>query len=418
MNDNIASLDPSRELPPGLPEAYLKMFVPQQNRPAGMAFFEDAVAAGGIGRVEEVVDEKEATGAIAVGSFCVYVPEEIVLAVGGVSFGLCSGTEVAPEEVEKYIPRNTCALIKGIIGFKLAGKCPYMRVSDLIVGETTCDGKKKAYETLAGISPNQVYVMELPHTKSAEAQSLWLSEIRHFARKIEEISGRKLTVEGLKKAFDTTNARRRALQRLFALRQAKPAPISGLDSLLINQFATSLDPFKFTNAVNTLCDELEKRVKAGVGVCAADAKRVIVGGSPMAMPNWKVPGIIESAGAIIVGEESCTGTRLFRDLLETSFNTVEEGFALLAKRHMQIDCACFTPNTERMDNVVNIAKAQQADGVVHYALQFCTPFTMEAFKIKRATEEANIPFIKVETDYGKEDVGQLKTRVEAFLEML
>lgn len=411
-------LDPARELPVGLPEPYLNLFVPQANRPQGMAYFENFVAMGGIGRVEQIVDAKEETGCIAMGSFCVYAPEELVLAVGGIPFGLCSGTEVAPDEVEKHIPRNTCALIKGLIGFKLADKCPYMQVADLIVGETTCDGKKKAYETLAEIAPNQVYVMELPHTKSAEAKALWLSEIKRFAAKVEEVSGRTITLEGLRKAYEMTNARRRALQRLLALRSATPSPISGLDSLLINQLSTSDDMVRFTAAVNTLCDELEERVKAGVGVGQPGARRVIVGGSPMAMPNWKVPGIIENAGAVIVGEESCTGVRAFRDLLGTSFNTLDEGYAVLADRHMKIDCACFTPNTERMDNVVNMAKDQQADGIVHYALQFCTPFTMEAFKIKKAADKVDMPFLKIETDYGKEDVGQLKTRVEAFVEML
>lgn len=411
-------LDPTRELPVGLPEPYLNLFVPQANRPQGMAYFENVVAMGGIGRVEQIVDAKEETGCIAMGSFCVYAPEELVLAVGGIPFGLCSGTEVAPDEVEKHIPRNTCALIKGLIGFKLADKCPYMQVADLIVGETTCDGKKKAYETLAEIAPNQVYVMELPHTKSPEAKALWLSEIKRFAAKVEEVSGRTITADGLRKAYEMTNARRRALQRLLALRSATPSPISGLDSLLINQLSTSDDMVRFTAAVNTLCDELEERVKAGVGVGQPGARRVIVGGSPMAMPNWKVPGIIENAGAVIVGEESCTGVRAFRDLLDTSFNTLDEGYAVLADRHMKIDCACFTPNTERMDNVVNMAKDQQADGIVHYALQFCTPFTMEAFKIKKAADKVDMPFLKIETDYGKEDVGQLKTRVEAFVEML
>lgn len=110
--------------------------------------------------------------------------------------------------------------------------------------------------------------------------------------------------------------------------------------------------------------------------------------------------------------------RNYRDLLETSFTTLEEGYALIMQRHMKMDCACFTPNTERLDNVFAMAKEQAADGIVHYALQFCTPFTMEAFKIKKAADEREVPFLKIETDYSQEDIGQLKTRVEAFLEML
>ncbi len=119
--DAIKALDPARALSPALPQPYLDLYVPQKNRPQSMAYFENLVAAGGMGRVEEIVDAKEATGCIAVGSFCVYSPEELVLAVDGIHFSLCSGTEVATDEVEKHIPRNTCALIKGLIGFKLSG---------------------------------------------------------------------------------------------------------------------------------------------------------------------------------------------------------------------------------------------------------------------------------------------------------
>ena len=416
--DAIKALDPARVLSPALPQPYLDLYVPQQNRPEAMGYFEELVAAGGIGRVEEIVDEKEASAAIAVGSFCVYSPEELVLAVGGIHFSLCSGTEIATDEVEKYIPRNTCALIKGLIGFRLSGKCPYMQVSDLIIGETTCDGKKKAYETLAEISPAQVFVMSLPNTKTEDSKKLWINEIKRCAEKVEEISGRKITVEGLKKAFNIVNARRQAQQRLQQLRSAIPAPISGLDALLVNQFASSADPVRVTHAINELCDELEERIKAGVGVTDKNAKRIIVGGSPMAMPNWKVPGIIENTGAVIVGEESCVGTRTFQNLLDTSFETLEEGYTILAERHMKMDCACFTPNDERPANIMELSKSLHADGYVHYALQFCTPFMMEAFKVKRATEENDLSFLKIETDYSQEDVGQLKTRIEAFVEML
>lgn len=416
--DAIKALDPTRELPHGLPQPYLDLFIPQKNRPASMAYFEQLVATGGIGRVEEIYDKKEETGCIAVGSFCIYAPEELVMAVDGIHFSLCSGTEIATDEVEKYIPRNTCALIKGLIGFKLTGKCPYMQISDLIIGETTCDGKKKAYETLAEISPAQVFVMDMPNTKSNDGRQLWINELKRCAKKIEEISGREITVEGIKKAFHKVNERRLAQQRLQKLRAAKPSPISGLDALLINQLASSADSTSITNAINVLCDELDERVKAGIGVEEKNSKRILIGGSPMAMPNWKVQGIIENAGAVIVGEESCVGIRTFRDLLDTSFETLDEAYEILANRHMNVDCACFTPNNERPENILNLVKEQSADGYIHYALQFCTPFMMEAFKVKRSTEEKEIPFLKIETDYSQEDIGQIKTRVEAFVEML
>ncbi len=397
-----------------LSKAYTDIYLSQKNRPKAMEYFDFVISEVHGLRIEEIVNAKEA-GRKVVGTFCVYVPEEIVLAADGVCIGLCAGAEVGSEEAEKFIPRNTCALIKAFMGFKLSGLCPYVESADLIVGETTCDGKKKAYESFNDIT-GKVYVMEIPHMKTTEDRKLWLSEVRRFKDKMEALSRKKITVEGLKKSASVVNVKRRALQRLSRLRAADPAPISGLDALLVNQVSFYDDPKRFTEMTNKLCDELDQRVSNGTGVAAKGAPRILVSGSPMAIPNWKLHAIIEGSGAVAVGEESCIGERNHRDLLDENFSTVDEAMEKLASRYLGIDCACFTPNTERLDNIKALTKSLHADGVIHYSLQFCTPYLMEAHKAEKAVTE--VPFMRIETDYSMEDFGQLKTRVEAFIEML
>ncbi|NCD26771.1 MAG: 2-hydroxyacyl-CoA dehydratase, partial [Deltaproteobacteria bacterium] len=302
------------------------------------------------------------------------------------------------------------------IGFKLARLCPYTESCDLIVGETTCDGKKKAYEAFAAHAP--MYVMEVPQTKSEAARELWKAEMRRYMARLEELTGRTITVDKLAGAIRTVNARRQALQRLNRLRAAVPTPISGRDVLLINQVSFYDDPVRFTASINALCDQLDERVKAGEGVAPASAPRLMLSGCPMAVPNWKLPYIIESSGAVIVGEESCIGTRNTRDLVEESGQTLDEMLDALADRYMKIDCACFTPNQERLDNVAALARDLKADGVIQYTLMFCQPYAHEAFKVEKRLGAVGIPSMALETDYSMEDVEQLKTRVEAFLETL
>jgi len=146
--------------------------------------------------------------------------------------------------------------------------------------------------------------------------------------------------------------------------------------------------------------------------------RLMLSGCPMAVPNWKLPYAVESSGAVIVGEESCIGTRNTRDLVDESGETLEDMLAAIARRYMRIDCACFTPNTERLEHIVALAKEIKADGVIHYGLSFCQPYAIEAFKVEKTLQDAGIPMLSIETDYSMEDVEQLKTRVEAFVEML
>jgi benzoyl-CoA reductase/2-hydroxyglutaryl-CoA dehydratase subunit BcrC/BadD/HgdB len=394
---------------------YGDIYLSQEGRLKGMEYLDFVLSEVHGLRIKEL-QEAKAKGRKVIGTFCVFVPEELVLAADAVCVGLCAGAEIGKEAAEKILPRNTCALIKSFVGFKLSRLCPYLESCDLVVGETTCDGKKKAYEIFEEYAP--VYVMEIPQMKQTCDRELWRAEIQRFKQRVEEITGQKITAPKLKEAIKLVNRRRRALQRLNKLRAAVPTPISGRDVLLINQVSFYDDPGRFTAKINELCDELEQRVKAGEGVAPAGTPRLMLSGCPMAVPNWKLPYIVESSGAVIVGEESCIGARNIRDLVDESGDTLEQMLEALVERYMRIDCACFTPNRERLENIVAMAQDLEVKGVIHFALNFCQPYAIEALKVGRSLEAAGLPMLALETDYSMEDVEQLKTRVEAFLEMV
>jgi len=312
------------------------------------------------------------------------------------------------------LPQNTCALIKSSFGFKLGRICPYVQASHLIVGETTCDGKKKMFEILNQYQP--VHVMDVPNKKTASGRELWLKEVYAFKDVIEKLTGNKITAAKLGEAIELVNKRRLALQRLFDLRKARPVPISGKDALLAVQVSFYDDAKRDTQMLNTLCDELDKRVALKQGIAPAKAPRILISGSPMAIPNWKLHHIIESLGAVVVCEESCTGTRFFSDLVKPA-DSLDDQIKAIADRYMNIHCACFTPNDERLDDIVRLAKEYQADGVIHYNLLFCHTYANEAVRVEKRLKEEKIPLLRVETDYS-DDSGQLRTRIEAFLEMI
>ncbi len=399
-----------------LGNAYQEIYLSQKERPEGMGYFDFVMSEVHGLRIKELLDEK-AAGRKIVGSYCVFVPEEIALAANATLVGLCSGADFATEEVEKLLPRNTCALIKSAFGFKLGKVCPYLESADMIVGENTCDGKKKAYESLGHLVDN-LYVMDLPQVKSENGRALLRAEYFRFKAAVEKLTGSVITTESLKAAIQTVNAKRKAIHRLSALREADPAPISGLDALLANQVFFYDNPARFTASVNKICDELEKRIEARQGVFPAKTPRILISGCPQAVPNWKLPFIVEGSGAVIVGEESCVGERGTRNLTSESGQTVDEMMAAIVDRYFQVDCAIFTPNAERLAHIEEMAAAYRADGVIHYGLQFCQPYLMEAIPVEKALEKKNIPCLRIETDYSMEDAGQLKTRIEAFVEQL
>jgi benzoyl-CoA reductase/2-hydroxyglutaryl-CoA dehydratase subunit BcrC/BadD/HgdB len=138
----------------------------------------------------------------------------------------------------------------------------------------------------------------------------------------------------------------------------------------------------------------------------------------MAVPNWKIPALIEGMNAIIVGEESCVGERGSRGHVHVSDESIEGMINAIVNRYLEIDCAIFTPNTDRLEHIKSMAKEYNADGVILYILNFCSPYLIESLTVEKELEDAGIPAIRIETDYSQEDIGQIKTRIEAFIERI
>lgn len=396
-------------------DLYQQTFAGRAQRPAAMGYFDELVADIYGARMRELVAAKKA-GRLVVGNFCVFVPEELILAVDGVSIGLCAGSQGPIPEAEKVLPRNICPLVKSAYGYARGKSSPYFQVVDFICGETTCDAKKKTWELLDREIPT--HVMEIPQMKREKDRLLWLDEVREFKIKLEKMSGKEINADNLAAAIKVMDAKRAALRRLNTLRQQRPVPISGRDVLLVEQIAFYDDPVRFTAKVNALCDELEQRVADGIFAAPANAPRIIISGSPMALPNWKVHNLVEGAGGVVVNEESCIGTRYFNDNVEEVPPELEQQLAALTRRYMKINCACFTPNEGRIEQIIEQCRQAGADGIIHYSLAFCHTYLIESIKIREACARVEIPFLAIESDYSAEDTGQLQTRIEAFLEQV
>ncbi len=398
-----------------LPQAFGDVFLSQENRPESMDYYNMVVAdIHGI-RPAELIEHQKKGGKVF-GTFCVYVPDEIVFAADAIATGLCGGSQFWVPGGEKVLPTNTCPLIKASVGARLDRTCPFFRIADMYVGETTCDGKKKAWEILAEDVP--VHVMDLPQMKRAKDVRAWAEEIETFKNVVEEFTGNEVTAEKLAASIRLINDKRRALARLYDLRKNENLPISGRDVLLISQIAFYDDPARFTQMTNKLCDELEQRVKDGVSVVPAGTKRIMLTGTPLAIPNWKLHNIVETSGGAVVCEEMSTVTRYFENLVDETKTTLPEQYMSLAERYMNINCACFTPNTARIDDILRLAKEYKVDGIIDVNLKFCNLYDTEGYFVERAMKEAGIPVLGIETDYTDSDAQQLRTRVSAFIEML
>ncbi len=398
-----------------LPVAFGDVYMSQENRPQGMDFFNMVVAdIHGI-RPSELIEHQKNGGKV-VGTFCIHVPDEIPVSAGAIATGLCSGSQFWVPGGEKYVPTATCPLIKASLGARFDRTCPFFRIADLFIGETTCDGKKKAWEILSEDAP--MHIMDLPQMKRDKDLAHWRDEIMGYKKVIEDLTGNEVTEENLHDAIVLINNKRRALARLNEFRKEDKLPISGKDVLLVQQIAFYDDPARFATMTNQLCDELEERVKEGVSVFPEGTKRILLSGTPLSIPNWKLHHIVETSGAAVVGEEMCTGSRYYEGLVDETPTDMDGMIDALNARYMNIHCACFTPNTERIDDIIRLAKDLRVDGVIDVNLKFCNIYDIEGYTVERALKEAGIPVLGIETDYTDEDAEQLRTRIGAFIEMI
>lgn len=357
---------------------------------------------------------KEGGGHIA-GTFCTFTPCELMDAAGVHPVSLCGMSPEPIPAAERDLPKNLCPLIKSSYGFAVSDTCPYTYFSDLIVGETTCDGKKKMYELLGKLK--DVYVLHLPQGIDREyALEQWTGELYRFRAKLEEKFQVTVTDEALREAARLRNRLRQAQTALMELQKLDPPPFSGLDLYrLLDGLGFSFDLHANLEKLTGLATQLKRDYDAGVRPIPAGRKRILITGCPIGGVLEKTVKVVEENGGVVVCFENCSGIKPSRYLVDTE---AEDIMTAIARRYLNIGCAVMTPNPQRMELLPQLAEEFKVDGILDIELQTCHPYTVERFEIKRLASRLGIPFLSLDTDYSQSDLGQLTTRIAAFIEML
>jgi benzoyl-CoA reductase/2-hydroxyglutaryl-CoA dehydratase subunit BcrC/BadD/HgdB len=360
------------------------------------------------------VKELKETGQKVVGVYCTFMPEELVIASGAVQISLCSTSDETITVAEEELPRNLCPLIKSSYGFGKTDKCPYFYFSDLVVGETTCDGKKKMYEYMADFKPT--YLMQLPHNRETEASKMmWYSELIAFKEKLESFFNVTITEEAIQEAIILKNRERRAKQSFYRLGQLNPPAISGTEIFQVMYGAQyKFDKEEIISLLEKTTQAINDRYENGEHL--AKKTRILITGSPIGGITEKVIRAVEENGGIVVAYENCTVAKAVEQLVDEETKDV---YQALVDKYLNIGCACMSNNQPRLNLLDEMIDDYQVDGVIDMVLQNCIPFSVEAQRIKRfCNDKKEIPYIYLETDYSTSDIEQINTRVAAFIEML
>jgi benzoyl-CoA reductase/2-hydroxyglutaryl-CoA dehydratase subunit BcrC/BadD/HgdB len=356
----------------------------------------------------EYATAAKAEGRPVVGILCEYTPRELILAAGGVPACLCGGSAETALLAEEELPANLCPLVKSTYGYHLARSNPFLEMADLVVAETTCDGKKKMYELMAETRP--MHILELPQKPDdPDAFEHWRREIVKLRDALEERFGVEIGDEQLREASRLMNRERSLRRDLAELMAAEAPPLTGRELLTLKSTISAIpaDLDQYERALRILREKAPDTEKAG-------RVRVLMTGVPMADGAERVMDLVEESGGLVVALESCVG---LKPILEDVDVEREDLLGAIAEKYFHLPCSVMTPNDARLDLIGELARKYRPDCVVELIWQACLTYDLEAVRVKRYVEdELGRPYLRIETDYNPSDSARIAVRVEALFE--
>ncbi len=354
-------------------------------------------------------------GGKIVGTFCSYVPSELIYAAGAAPVSLCGTSEEPIAAAERELPINLCPLIKSSYGHALTDTCPFFYFSDFIIGETTCDGKKKMFEQLDEIK--RTCVMQLPQNNlDEEGYAFWTHQVEKLKDMLEEFYDVEITEEDLRQAIKDGNQERRNLLEFFELSALDPSPITGLEQYNVNEsFGFQYDRKAKNEAIKKRTAELREYWEKNLKGTKDDRPRILVSGCPLGGVKEKVLKTIEDNGAVIVGFDSCSGMRNYMTMIDEDES--RDPLDAIAEKYLKVNCSVMSPNPGRLKDIDHLVDYYNVDAVIECTLTACHTFNLEASTVEKHVQKKGLPYLHVEADYSQQDTGQIATRIEAFLEL-
>jgi benzoyl-CoA reductase/2-hydroxyglutaryl-CoA dehydratase subunit BcrC/BadD/HgdB len=368
-----------------------------------MAWFEEMVP-----HCLDYAQAEKEKGRHIVGIMCEYTPREIIMAAGGVPVCLCGGSAEMIPAAEEELPANLCPLVRSTYGFCVNKANPFLEMAEMVVAETTCDGKKKMYEIMSNRKP--MYVLELTQKPNdPDAAGHWKRELVKLKEALEEQFDTKVTDDGLREAIVLMN-RERALRRdLAALMKSDSPPLTGRELLDMKSLISCIpcDFAQYEKALETLKDRV-------IDPPASKRVRVLMTGVPLPHGAERVMDIVEDNGGLVVCQENCTG---LKPILEDVSANGKDPLDAIAEKYFHLPCSVMTPNTGRLDSIRELVKEYRPQCVVEVVWQACITYDVESYHVKKLCEdELGLPYLRIETDYSPSDTARIVTRVQALFE--
>ncbi len=368
-----------------------------------MNSFHDVVAR----RHDYAREWKARTGGKVLGYFCTYVPEELVRAAGVLPVRILGSHE--PDNVaERHIYTMYCPFCRDCLAQGLRGRYDYL---DGIAIAHSCIHIRQAFSSWRLHVPisYDYYIFMPAKPQSPAAQVLLAKEFQAFRESLEEWTGTPITQDSLRESVETVNTGRSLLKEVYGLRKSKTPPLTGAEAMEMTVASQMMDRREHNVLLERALTDLKVRPPGG----DAGVRLMIVGSED---DDTEMLRLIESLGATVVIDDHCTGSRHFWNLVEPTGDLIGD----LARRYVERP-PCPQKDWEgrrRLEHIRPLAREYGVQGAIVIQQKFCDPHELDnPVIISVLQDELRIPCLFLEFDVTI-PVGQLKVRIEAFLEML
>ncbi|MFX1321420.1 MAG: benzoyl-CoA reductase, bzd-type, subunit N [Promethearchaeota archaeon] len=349
---------------------------------------------------------KERTGGKVIGYFCTYVPEEILYAANILPVRILGSHE--PQDVsEPHIFAMFCPFCRDCLAQGLKGRYDYL---DGIMIAQSCLHIRQAYTSWDLHIPVD-FKYYLPHpmnVQSPHAVPYLTEELKLFKKAVEQWTGTQITDDDMQRGIDIMNKNRQLLQQVYEFRKNPNPPLTGLEAMHMVVSSQMINKEEHNKALEELIQKLPSRNLDNPG------ERLMILGSED--DDTEFVAMVEDLGARFVIDDHCTGTRYFN----TEVNTNGDALKAIAERYVnRIPCPSKDwPERTRLKHILQLAKEYDVQGAIIMQMKFCDPHELDTVAIKEALEkDLNVQTLFLEFDVTV-PIGQFKTRVEAFLEII
>lgn len=344
-------------------------------------------------------------GKRVIGWTCTYTPEEVIYAADAMPvmvLGDLGGTRLA----DAYLPSNSCSFARSCFNAALRGEYDYL---DGFVESNSCDNRGKIFDMWTHYTkvPN-IYFINTPHTNTEKAHGFFYEEVIKFKEWLQKAFGIHISDESLRKAIEVYNTNRLLLKKVYDLRMKHPPLISGTEALEISLSSTVTPKEEHNKLLNQLLNEISSRSNP-----PKESLRLLVTGS--VMDNTELIKIIEAVGGSVVADDWCTGSRYFWNLVDSGGDPLRA----IARRYLdKVPSSFMYHHEERFKHVVEMAKRYDVEAAIIFVLKFCDTHMFDAPLLRDELKALDLPVLYLEWEHSMSGIAGLKTRIEAFIEMV